>query len=84
MMGTDVAEVGIGLEGHLEDMLLPDAADTEGMSHDGGFASRPGVCSQQYAARLIDTDKPTLWLVLHIISRRSLQCHTLTGYLVAI
>ena len=31
MMGVDVGEVGLGLEGHLEDMLAPEAFDKEGM-----------------------------------------------------
>ena len=47
MMGADAGEVGIGLEGHLEDMLPPETAEVEGMSHAGGFASRPGNASSR-------------------------------------
>ena len=46
MMGTDVGEVNVGLEGNLEDMLPPDVADIESMTHPSAHPSRPGEASQ--------------------------------------
>ena len=54
MMGTDMGEVGIILEGHLEDMLPSEAAEVEGITHAGRFASRPGNASSSAVLCITD------------------------------
>ena len=47
MMGMDVGDAGLGLEGHLEDMLAPDMGGMEGMpNQENGPAPRLGTAGQ--------------------------------------
>ena len=49
MLGVDVGEVGLGLEGHLEDTLAPEAGDMEGMpQQEDAPGPRLGTAGQPY------------------------------------
>jgi len=46
MMGMDVGDVNVGLEGQLEDMLPPEA-DMDGVPHGEALGSRLGTAGEQ-------------------------------------